>query len=43
MPTVPGPAESARMLTTEKAPLMKPKPRPDTVDTPEREVRRVDT
>lgn len=30
MPTVPGPTESARMFTTEKAPLMNPKPRPDT-------------
>lgn len=27
---VPGPTESARMFTTENAPLMKPKPRPDT-------------
>lgn len=33
MPTVPGPNESARMLTTEKDPLINPNPRPDTVGT----------
>ena len=30
MPTVPGPMESAKTFTNEKAPLIKPKPRPDT-------------
>ena len=29
-PTVPGPAISARTLTKEKQPLMKPKPNPET-------------
>ena len=29
-PTVPGPVESARTLTREKAPLIIPKPRPAT-------------
>jgi len=33
IPTVPGPVMSARTLTNENAPLMTPKPRPDTADT----------
>lgn len=32
MPTIPGPMESARMLMTEKMPLMMPKERPETVE-----------
>ena len=31
IPTVPGPAAIANRLTTEKAPLITPKPKPDTV------------
>jgi hypothetical protein len=30
MPTVPGPTLSANMLVMEKAPLIKPKPSPET-------------
>jgi hypothetical protein len=31
IPTVPGPVMSARTLTSEKAPLITPNPKPDTI------------
>lgn len=31
IPTVPGPAESAKIFIKENAPLMTPKPRPETI------------
>jgi len=34
IPTVPGPVISARTLTSENAPLMTPKPKPDTAKSP---------